>query len=393
MKAIINGKIVTPEKIIEKKVLVFKDDIIFKIIPEDELRPEEMERIIDAHDRYVIPGFIDTHSDKIEQFIQPRPTAMFDFELALKECERELLLQGITTMYHSLSLYNIDLFNGSPIRTKENVLKLADLINNIHQRNHLIHHRLHLRIEIDHLEAFDIVKSMIEENKVHQISFMDHTPGQGQYRNLEIYEKTISGYRGKDIEKLGFNGVLEYHENKETLSLEQLMILANLAHSKGIPVASHDDDTQEKLRVNQKIGVDISEFPITIETAKKAKDMGFYTVAGAPNILLGGSHSGNMSVGEAILEDCVDIICSDYYPPAMLHSIFEMHRNFGIPLWDMVKKVTLNPAIAMKIDKDYGSIEIGKKADVLIVDVLDSYPVITHSIVDGKITSRIEYRR
>lgn len=391
MKAIINGKIVTPTEIITDKFLIIKDDIIFDIA--DSINENDFEILIDAHGRYVTPGFIDTHSDKIEQFIQPRPTSKMDFELALKECERELLLQGITTMYHSLSLFKDEFFGSSPIRTKENVLKLADLINSIHERNHLIHHRFHLRIEIDNLKAYDIIKSMIAQKKVHQISFMDHTPGQGQYRNLEIYKKTISSYKGKEIENLGFDGVLNYHQNKDMLSFEQLKELTDFAHQNGIAVASHDDDTAEKLNINKEIGVDVSEFPITIETAKEAKRLGFLTVAGAPNILLGGSHSGNMSASEAICEGCVDILCSDYYPPAMLHSVFIMNKKHNIPICEMVKKVSLNPARAMNIDKNYGSIEIGKKADILIIDILDEYPIITHVLVDGKLISRIEYRR
>ena len=315
-----------------------------------------------------------------------------DFELALKECERELLHQGITTMYHSVSLYKDEFFGKSPLRTRDNVQKLADLIEHIHNRNHLIHHRLHLRIEIDNIEAYDIVKSMLEANKVHEISFMDHTPGQGQYRDLEIYEKTISKYHGKEIETLGMEGVVTYHQHKTRLSFEQLKELTELSHSYGIPVASHDDDCDEKLFINQALGVDISEFPIHIRTAKTAREQGFYTVVGAPNILLGGSHSGNMSAAEAILEDCADILCSDYYPPAILHGIFIMHHKYGIPLHEMINKATLNPATAMKIEKDYGSIEAGKKADLLIIDILDGYPSITHVLVDGNTTSRVEYR-
>lgn len=391
MKAIKNGRIIGTDEIVENKIIIIDGDTIVDMV--SEIEEDQFERVVDAHGRYIMPGFIDIHSDKIEQFIQPRPTAIMDFELAMKECERELLFQGITTMYHSLSLYKGQLFGSSVVRKRENVQQLADLIHDIHDRFHLIHHRFHLRIEIDNMEAYDIVKEMIEKNMVHEISFMDHTPGQGQYRNLEVYKVTVEGYQGEDYKKLGFDGVMEQHKNKEMMSLEQLRELTELAHAHGIAVASHDDDTVEKLGVNKKLGIDISEFPITIDTARKAKELGFYTVAGAPNILLGGSHSGNMSAAEAILEDCVDVLCSDYYPSAFLHSIFIMNEKHQIPLWEMVKKVTLNAAKAVKIDEDYGSIEIGKKADLLIVDNLDGYPVITHSFVDGVIASRVEYRR
>jgi alpha-D-ribose 1-methylphosphonate 5-triphosphate diphosphatase len=389
MIAIYNGRIVAPDSIIENKVLLIEDGRISAFAE----NCEDADRAIDAHGRYIVPGFIDVHSDKIEQFIQPRPTSEMDFELALKECERELLHMGITTIYHSLSLQREEFFGKSPLRTNANVRKISDLIENIHNRYHLIHHRFHLRIEIDNPEAFDIASEMIRGKRVQEISFMDHTPGQGQYRNLEIYEKSLAAYGGKEFEEVGMKGVLEYHRTKEYLSFEQLRELSELAHLNGIPVASHDDDTEDKLKVNRAIGVDISEFPILIETAKSAKREGFYTVVGAPNILLGGSHSGNMSASDAIREGCADILCSDYYPPAILHSIFIMNTMYNIPLWEMVNKATLMPAKAMKIDEDYGSIEIGKKADLLIIDVLDGYPVITQILVDGKTTSSVEYRR
>lgn len=389
MIAIKNGRIVTPEAVVENKILLVNEDRIFGFADSS----LGAEKVIDAHGRYVIPGIIDVHSDKIEQYIAPRPTSQMDFEFALKVCERDLLGAGITTMYHSLSLFQDEIFGKTPLRTKENVQQIADLISGIHMRNHLIHHRFHLRIEIDNLEAFDIVRDMISQGKVHLISFMDHSPGQGQYSSLEVYSDTISKYNGKEIDSMGLEGVMEYHKTKPMLTFEQLKELTELAHAKGIAVASHDDDTDEKLAINKKIGVDISEFPITLEAAKSAKAMGFYTIVGSPNILRGGSHSGNMSAADGILQDSADLLCSDYYPAAILSSIFYMHQKHGIPLPEMVNKATLNPARATKTHQDYGSIEVGKKADLLIVDELDGYPVITHVIVDGKTTSRIEYRR
>jgi len=377
-----------PDQIVEDKVLFIDEERILGFADDE----NGTKMIIDAKGCYILPGLIDIHSDKIEQYIQPRPTSEMDFEFALKVCERDLLSAGITTMFHSLSLFKDDLFGKSTFRTKENVQKMADLISNIHYRNHLIHHRLHLRIEIDNLEAFDIVRAMIDQDKVHLISFMDHTPGQGQYSDLAMYHDAITRYNGKEVGAFGFDGVMEYHKNKDTLSFKQLKELSLFAHEHGLAVASHDDDTEEKLALNKAVGVDISEFPITKHVAKSAKKYGVPTVVGAANILRNGSHSGNLSAAEAVLEDCGDIICSDYYPAAILHSIFQMHTMHGIPLSQMVNRATLNPARAAKIDKDYGSITPGKKADLLIVDVLDKYPVITHAFVDGRTTYCVEYR-
>lgn len=389
MIAIKNARIVTPDRIVDGKTVYIENGRIQEISDKE----REAERTINAYGRYLIPGFIDVHSDRIEQFILPRPTAKMDFELALKECERELLHQGITTMYHSFSLYQNEFLGKSPLRTRENVEKMAQLIRNIHDRFHLIHHRFHLRMEIDFLEAFPIAKEMIRNNMINEISFMDHSPGQGQYRNLEIYAETVRSYNGRESKEMDMEEIIHYHHEKQMLSMKQMKELTALAHAHGITVASHDDDTVAKLIVNRQIGVDISEFPITIETARAAREMGFYTVVGAPNILLGGSHSGNMSAADALMGEGADILCSDYFPPAILHGIFYMTQQYGCSLPDMVMKATLNPAKAMGLDADYGSVEVGKKADLLVVEVLDGYPVITHVLVDGRPTSRVEYRR
>ena len=389
MIAIKNGRIITPDRIIEDKILLIEQDRISGFADS----ADGAEKVVNAHGRYVMPGIIDIHSDRLEQFIQPRPTSQMDFEFALKAYERDLLNAGITTIYHSIALVQDELIWTASVRSKENVQKIADLIANFHLRNHLIHHRFHLRIEIDYLAAFDIARDMLNQGKVHQMSFMDHTPGQGQYSDYKVYHETVSKHRGKELDRLGFEGVLEHHKNKPVLSFDKLKELAEIAHAKGVAVASHDDDTEEKLATNKRINVDISEFPITLGAARIAKAHGLYTVVGAPNILRGSSHSGNMSAAEAIMEDCADILCSDYYPAAILNSIFRMHVEYGVGLPRMVSLATLNPARAMRIDRNYGSIEQGKKADLLIVDMLDGYPVITHVFVDGRSTSRVEYRR
>lgn len=389
MVEIKNGCIVTPDNMIQGKSIIIENDRISDICEFN----GRADKVINAHGRYIIPGFIDIHSDKIEQFILPRPTAQIDFELALKECEKELLQVGITTIYHSFSLYKDEFFGKSPLRTKESVRKMAELVRDIHNRPHLIHHRFHLRIEIDNLEAYDIAKEMIENGLIHEISFMNHTPGQGQYNKPEVYAEAVTKYHGKEIQEQGIDSIFEYHRNKKMLSSAQLQELTILAHEHNITVASHDDDCVEKLDVNKKIGVDISEFPITSDTARVAHERGFYTVVGAPNVLLGGSHSGNMSAAEAIKQGWADIICSDYFPQAILHSIFIMNREYGCSLSELTNKASLNPAKATRIGRDYGSIEIGKKADLLIVDIVDGYPVITHVLVDGRSTSRVEYRK
>lgn len=348
--------------------------------------------IIDAAGAYIMPGFIDIHADYIEHMAAPRPQSVMKLRLAIHEADRELLTHGITTMFHSLAIYNNWDFGKNPIRKPENVQKLIELIAETHHSAHLIRHRFHARFEIDSVDRIGEVKGYMDDGSVHLLSFMDHTPGQGQYRDLELFRKTIKSYRNISDEEAG--NVIAKSQAREKLTSDAITELASYATERGIAVASHDDDTLEKLELVKSWGCTISEFPITIEVARKAREMGLHTIAGAPNILLGGSHSGNLSAAEAVLDGSVDILCSDYYPAALVHAIFAMHREHGLPLADLVRLVTINPARAVNMDNETGSIAPGKKADLVIVRELeDGTPTVTGALVDGAHVFQTTYRR
>ena len=261
----------------------------------------------------------------------------------------------------------------------------------MHRSMHLVRHRFHARYEIDNLEEIDNLKTYIREKKVHLLSFMDHTPGQGQYRDLEVYRHTVKGYQ--DISDEAIQVIIKRHQSKEKLTIDGIRELAELALEHGIPIASHDDDSLSKLDLVKSFGTTISEFPITLDIAREAKQLGMYTIAGAPNVLLGGSHSGNLSAAEAIVEGSIDILCSDYYPAGMLHAVFDLHKKYGMNLAEMFKLVTINPAKALHLDSELGSIQQGKKADLLIIEkVSPDFPVLTGVFVDGKLIQRTHYR-
>ena len=145
----------------------------------------------------------------------------------------------------------------------------------------------------------------------------------------------------------------------------------------------------------RELGCTISEFPISQEVAAAAVERGMSTVMGTPNILLGKSHSGNLSARDAVRAGVASCLCSDYYPTAMLQSAFVLHRDFKLPLEQAFAMLTVNPARAVKIDADLGSLEEGKKADILVVREVEegqrSYPVITATLVDGRVVSRMWY--
>jgi alpha-D-ribose 1-methylphosphonate 5-triphosphate diphosphatase len=391
-----NGKIVTPERILDGHDLVLEEDRITAIHGRESASDGSWSgrngvEYLDAGGGYVIPGLIDLHADYIEHMAAPRPVSVMDFSLSLWEAERELITHGITTMFHSLSLYSFTEFAQSPLRTPENTRKLIELIEKTHHRLHLIRHRFHARFEIDNLDRVEELVSYIERRVVHLISFMDHTPGQGQYRNLEIYRTALKSYRNVSDEEV--DRIITVSRDREKLTIAAIGELARLAREHSIAVASHDDDSVEKLDLVRSLGAGISEFPTTLEVAREARRRGLHTVAGAPNILLGGSHSGNLSAAEAILDGAVDVLCSDYYPAAMLHAVFYMHRAYGLPLPDMVRLVTKNAAEAVLLGDDFGSLEVGKKADLLVVRQIDEgFPAVTDAVVDGRRVFSTSYR-
>jgi len=396
-KCIFNAVVVSPEKLLPRHAVITREDRILSIQPMDELNNydnggEEMQ-YFDARGGYIMPGFIDIHSDYIEGILQPRPTCLFEFETGLREAEKQLLGHGVTTIYHSLSLMNGGGLGGKRnFRNKENLDKLAALIKDFHEGYHLIRHRFHARYEIDNLDIYDYLAELLRCGAVHELSFMDHTPGQGQYRDMEIYAKSYPTWKAANSDK-SMDEILAQAKSKPIASHEMLKRLATLAHEKNIPLASHDDDTLEKLSLmKNEFGVKISEFPIELEVAKKAHDEGILVVMGAPNVMLGGSHSGNLSAIDAIREGVADILCSDYYPASLLHSAFRLEEEGILSLPAAVRMLTLNPAKAMGIDGDYGAVEEGKKADLLVVRKIHGKPMVYKCFIDGRTVLQFEYR-
>lgn len=385
---ITNGRLVLKDCLLEGHDIVFADGKIIGICPAG---AEEGDEIYDVDGSYVMPGIIDIHSDMIESYIQPRSTAVMDFEMGFGEAEKVLAGCGITTMFHSISMFREGAWDVKQIRQAPQVKKLAALAARYRHQERLIRHRYHLRYEIDNLACYDDVMEMMKKGYVDLLSFMDHTPGQGQYKNLDIYRRHQPD-EGRNLSEQDFKKLVESELQKATVTEEQLKAMARLAHELGISVASHDDDTVEKLAVNKALGVSISEFPITMEVAREARRRGFLTVVGAPNILLGGSHSGNLSALQAIREEAADILVSDYYPQALLQAVFCLFEKEDIPVWEAVRYVTLNPAKAVGLDGMLGSLETGKAADMLVVRSRDGRPALEQVFAAGECVLRCHYR-
>lgn len=388
MKIFTNANIVTPDEILENHCLAVNNG---KITAIGQRIGNETAEIIDCHGGYLMPGIIDIHSDMIENLLQPRSTAMMSFQLGLDEAEKQLCACGITTIYHSVSMYKEGTWDSREIRSAKSVKKLSELIKKKKTGSHLIHNKYHLRYELDNIKCYDNVLELMDNGNVDLLSIMDHRPGQGQYKDLSIYRRHLPN-QGRDLSDEEFAQLVEREQTKPMIEGEKLTDLVKKAKSLGIPVSSHDDDSSECIQRDIKLGVDISEFPITLEVAKEAKSASIAALLGAPNILLGGSHSGNLSAEVAVKEGCGDILCSDYYPQALLRAVFYLANKGVLTLPQAVKLVSLNPAKAVKIGDETGSLEVGKTADMLVIEKgMEGQPVLKSVYIDGVAAMAMNY--
>lgn len=379
-----NGIVVLEDQMVHAAIAV-KDGIIEAILT-DESSQNQYEQScgeaglsrIDAAGRYILPGLIDIHNDAIEKEIQPRPNTLFPLMMSFLEFERKMPQHGITTMYHSLSLGV-----GLSLRGDHLLTGMVDLIHQYRQTRSVIRNRIHLRYEVSYLDGFPIVERYIKERMIDYLSFMDHSPGQGQYRAPGSFERYVMKNQGVGIEEVQVI-VEELLMRRNQIDWEHLRELSRLAGEQGIRLASHDDDSVEQVERSKGFGISVTEFPINMETARHAAESGLFVCVGAPNLVRGGSHDHNLRALDVITEGAAHIICSDYHPSSMLTAVFMLADQGVTDLPGAVRLGTLYPAQALGLADLYGSIAPGKAADFILVDQYQGHPWVTRTIVGGK---------
>lgn len=373
--SIINAQVVTPDEILERATVKVEDGRISEIVHGCD-NPSGI--CIDAQGQYLLPGFIDLHCDAVERGIEPRPGTFFPTEIALYELDKTLASCGVTTMYHSLS------FAENEIGIRSNLMAATVLRTvNAMRDNFRIKTRVHTRFEITDRTAVPVLKQLIEEDQVNLFSFMDHSPGQGQYKTISSFKNYYGPvYKKTDAEMDSLISMkLQMRAGEAQKYMDELL---SLCQGKNVPVASHDDDSPGKIDWLKNRRIALSEFPINMETAQAARDKGVRTLLGAPNIFRGSSQSKNLSAREAIARGCGDILCSDYAPLTLVHAVF-MLRDLGLKsLPEAVRMTSLNPARAVGIDTRTGSVEIGKDADLVLVGNGIDFPRVTRTFVKGR---------
>ncbi len=375
-RAIANGTVVTPEGLVEGASVVVEGGRI-RAIGVDPVPAGGP--VHDATGLLVLPGFVDLHSDALESEIQPRPGGRFPVEMALVELDKRLAACGVTTMFHSLSFSATD----------KNELRRADVARSVMLDIHALSPRLtvrnliHARFEMIDVTCAPLMEALIEEGRVHLFSIMDHTPGQGQFVSMDhfrTYYGTVDHMTAEELETLAERRV----QARRGLDLGHVERLTALCRERGVPMASHDDDSVEKVCWVRDIGIRLCEFPVSAEAAQCASTLGLHVLMGAPNILRGSSLTGNLSGRRAVKEGWCDIMVSDYAPSSMLHALFELARLDVAPLNELVNLVSLNPARAVGMDREIGAVRKGYRADLVLVSAGEDVPRIRATFVEGR---------
>jgi len=374
---ITNAKIVTPNEILEGSVVV-EDGKITEIV--ERVTRCNSNDIIDAKSKYLLPGLVDIHGDDLEREINPRPFVRFPIDFALINLDRKTAGCGITTKLHAIAYFEDELKERYAGQSKE----ILGTINKLKSRL-LVNHYVHARCEIS--SDLSDVLDVIDDSSVKLVSIMDHTFGQGQFKKFEdykVYHKRVYGLKEDEIEEI-------VKRKRGCDKIDNLTKILNKTRRNNIPIASHDDDTAEKVDMVHQMDAQISEFPVTLEAAKRAKELKMIVSMGAPNVVRGKSSTGNLSVLEAMREELVDVLCSDYNLASMLYAPFVLAKKGLLRLSEAVNMVSLKPAKAIGMDT-VGSIEVGKRADMVIVDEIDGIPLVLKTIVNGRVVYDVEPR-
>lgn len=354
-----NFRIVLADRVIENGAVEIEDGVIAEI-----RETPIAEAQVDGRGLLLMPGMIDMHGDMIEREIEPRPGVRMPMEMGLRDLDMKLATSGITTAYASLSFAP-----GSTYGHMRSYDFTSEMIRAVvmARPSLLIDHRVHARFEVTFPAALSMVKELVGEGSVDLVSLCDHTPGQGQYRNLDLQAANISKNKGISLEAAAEQLQQRIRDRQETAGdmTATLRAITQYCALHGVPVASHDDDTVEKVELMDSLGANISEFPVTLEAAQEANRRGMLNAMGAPNALRGQSYSGNLSARDAHEAGVLDLLAADYHPSAMLPAVLVLGETDPDGLAGAARLVSLNPARALGLE-DRGEIRVGLRADLLV---------------------------
>jgi alpha-D-ribose 1-methylphosphonate 5-triphosphate diphosphatase len=321
----------------------------------------------------LLPGLVELHTDHLEAHYVPRPKVHWDPIAAVVAYDAQLATSGITTVLDSLRVWREELAveaNGDPDILANAIAEArdADLLR--------ADHFLHLRCEVPMPGVLAEADRLIRRDDIRLLSLMDHTPGQRQFRDEEklrnYYRGKNGGMTDKELDVL-FAKRIEYQAQYAEANHRGLVQMAQANH---VPLASHDDTEPEHVDEALRDGVSIAEFPTTTEAADALHAVGIKVLMGAPNLVRGGSHSGNVATSDLARAGRLDVLSSDYIPASLLMAALMLPAKApGIDLATAIRTVTKTPAEAVGLD-DRGEIALGRRADIIRVRAVGDVPVV-----------------
>ncbi|MGH1414962.1 MAG: alpha-D-ribose 1-methylphosphonate 5-triphosphate diphosphatase [Pelagimonas sp.] len=327
--------------------------------------PEGMQ----GHGATLFAGFIDMHGDMIEQELEPRARVDFPMRVALGSLDARLAAAGVTTAYAAVSFSR-----GAREGERRSFEHTSGVIRDLAEARVgcRVEHLIHARFDITFDNAVGVLADLLDEGRVDLVSLMDHTPGQGQYRNLELHIKNRAAHFGisETDARQGIATAIAERSRPQEVLLSNMREVSKMCRNHGVALASHDDDTVDKAHLMADLGAVIAEFPVTLEAAEIAVERGMMTAMGAPNAMRGQSYSGNLSARDAHKAGLLGILAADYHPAALLPAIRALADQDPNGLAGAARLATVNPAKALGL-ADRGEIAVGKRADLVAFDHQD----------------------
>jgi alpha-D-ribose 1-methylphosphonate 5-triphosphate diphosphatase len=367
----------TPETIFTNAVLVLPDETMSGtltirdgVITSIDAGRSSAPGAIDLDGDYFIPGAVDVHTDNLERQVLPRSLARWPSRSAMVAHDAQCAAAGVTTILDALCLGDLG-FDAGRIQTFHDGVTDLDALTPTGLLKS--QHYLHLRCEVPALDTLNCFDTVADHPLVRMISLMDHSPGVGQYANLEFYRNLRR--RGGLDEATVDRRIGELQEQRARVREPNRRALLDRVRGRGIALASHDDRTVDEIAENARDGIRISEFPVTMEAAQAAKAVGMDVIAGAPNVVRGGSHSGNIAAADLLRSGWVDVFASDYVPPALIEAAFRVAREGLIGLPHAMAMITSRPAELAGLP-DRGRLAVGQRADLVRVRVHETLPVV-----------------
>lgn len=337
---------------------------------------------VDCGGGLLAPGIVDLHCDALEKIIEPRPGVRMPQAHVMPAAEALYAAAGITTIFHAISFASGDL----GVRSLE---VAAAVVRDVRSwREHgVIDHRVHARYEVSDPAGLPLLCELLDQGALDLVSVMDHTPGQGQFRSLDAFVAFhVKTYKSSEAEARALAAAKQADAIAGWVRAEHLLRQAAAA---GVVSASHDDDGVERVQRIRDWGGRISEFPIDLATLTAASEAGMSTVLGAPNLIRGGSQSGNLRALDAVRSGRLDCLCADYVPWTMAAAACRLPELAGLSWPAAWALVAAHPARAAGLE-DRGRIAEGLRADLVQLAQVRGQPQVVATWVGGHLAYRAQ---